>query len=672
MQYLLLLVPMPPLAAFLMLALDPARLDRRAVIAMSVAAGVLPAILLGALVIACFSGACTALVAPIFTLVVGEAEVALAVGLDPLSAVAGVTVTVVGAAVLVYSVDYMADASTADLRRFFALMNLFLAGMLAVVLAADSVSLFLGWELMGLCSFFLIAYYVTEPRAVAAGRKAFVITRIADAALLAGLLLLFLEAGTIRLDTLIPTGAAMEGPRRALIAALLLVGALGKSAQLPFQTWLPTAMAGPTPVSALLHSATMVAAGAFLLARFAPVFATTPGVSAAMAVFGVATAAFGATCAVAQTDTKRLLAYSSISQIGLMVLAVGVGAPEVAVAHFVVHAAFKSLLFMAAAAMAHAAHGDTAIAALAGARKRTPVAFWTFAAGAASLAGLPIVTAGWWSKEAVLSAAFSDGVFGILLWALAVAAAVLTGAYAFRPVFTAALDRDDLPEPHVPPHHDTGDEASHEGPATVVPLVFLAVLSLAGGLLVEPIVRFLGGHPEHPLLFTEIVGASAAILGIVLAYAFTVSERLSTAIFHARHLRAGLRMDARYHVLLVRPYRRLVARVTGAEANRPEEPAGRPTHPYGRLVARLTGATGPVPDPVGTLFVMAAVRLKNAVVAPFLPDRLDRLFMGSAGLAGALSARARRLQTGRVRDYALALAAGAVLLLLTAWVAAWR
>lgn len=646
MQYLLLLVPMPPLAGFLLLALDPARVARRTVILTAVLAGIAPALVLIPLSIACLSGVCGEdTIAPIFTLVVGEAEVALAMGLDPLAAVAGITVAVVGACVLVYSIDYMADVETPDLRRFFALMNLFMAGMLAVVLAADSVLLFLGWELMGLCSFFLIAYYVTSPRAIAAGRKAFIITRVADAALLAGLLLLFLEAGTIRLDTLIPSGAAAEDGFRSLMAVLLLIGALGKSAQLPFQTWLPTAMAGPTPVSALLHSATMVAAGAFLLARFEPIFATTPTVTAVMAVAGVATAAFGATCAIAQTDVKRLLAYSSISQIGLMVLAVGVGAPAVAMAHFVVHAAFKSLLFMSGGVMAHAAHGDTSIEGLAGSRRRTPVAFWTFTAGAAALTGLPIVTAGWWSKEALLTATFGAGTLGVVLYVAAVAAAVLTGAYAFRPVFVAARAGDHS-DPAYVPHWDRGDEEMHEGIATILPLVFLAALSLLGGLAVGPIVHLLGGEVPHPTLAKEIVGALAALGGVAIAAAITFSTRLGLAVFHARHVRAGFRMDARYYLVFVRPYR--------------------------RLVRRLTGAGGALPDPVGNLPVHALVRLQRSIVWGFQPDRIDLGWMWSAFSVGRASGAARRLQSGRVRDYALALAAGAVILLLLAWGTQWR
>jgi NADH:ubiquinone oxidoreductase subunit 5 (chain L)/Multisubunit Na+/H+ antiporter, MnhA subunit len=211
--YLLLLAPMPPLGAFLLLALDPYRLTRRAAVAVAVAGGCLPLLVLGPLAAALFTGAMGPQVAPIFTLNVGNFQVALAMGLDPLSALAAVTVAVVAASVMLYAVDYMAGATTPDLRRFYALMALFEAGMMSMVLAADSIVFFLGWELMGLCSFFLISYNMTSPRAFAAGQKAFVITRIADAALLAALLLLFLEAGSVRLAELIPAGAEAQNGR---------------------------------------------------------------------------------------------------------------------------------------------------------------------------------------------------------------------------------------------------------------------------------------------------------------------------------------------------------------------------------------------------------------------------------------------------------------------------
>ncbi|GAA5070714.1 oxidoreductase [Roseibacterium beibuensis] len=648
LAYLLLLVPLPPLGGFLLLALDPYRLDRRPVLAVSLAAGIAPLVLFLPLAIAYFTGAVGDMVAPVFTLNFGQYEVALAMQLDPLSAIGASTVTVVASCVMIYAADYMSGARVADLRRFFALMNLFQAGMLSMVLAADSIVFFLGWELMGLCSFFLISYNMTSPRAFAAGQKAFVMTRIADAALLAGLLLLFLEATSVRMDELIPAGLAAEESRAAIIAVLLLVGALGKSAQLPFQTWLPTAMAGPTPVSALLHSATMVAAGAVLLARFAPLIEATPGVAAATAIAGVATALFGALCAIAQTDVKRLLAYSSISQIGYMLLAVGMGAPGVAMAHFVIHAFFKSLLFMAAGVLSHAGGGSTEIEKLRGTAYVAPISFATYTVGAMALAGFPILSAGWWSKEAILGAAVEAGPFGQFLWLVALGGAALTGVYAYRPVLCALRK----------PRHDA--PKGHESWLAVAPLIFLAIMSVLGGFLVEPIIHEMGGHAPHAGLGIEVMGALAAITGLIGSVAVTFIPSWSARIKRARRLRAGMQMDAIYYAFLVRPYRRIVRLLSGRD--------GRLGKHIGEGPEAQEGGMG---DPVGTATVVFGLWLARVVTAPFMPDRFDTVIMRGAREARRAGLWTRRLQSGRLRDYALGLAMGLGVLVILGWGMTW-
>jgi NADH-quinone oxidoreductase subunit L len=645
LAYLLLLVPLPPLAGFLLLALDPYKLDHRAVMAAALTAGIAPLVLFLPLAIAYFTGAVGDLIAPAFTLNFGQYEVALAMQLDPISAIGALTVTVVASCVMIYSADYMAGARVSDLRRFFALMNLFQAGMLSVVMAADSIVFFLGWELMGLCSFFLISYNMTSPRAFAAGQKAFVITRIADAALLAGLLLLFLEATSVRIADLIPSGLAAPEQRAVVIAVLLLVGALGKSAQLPFQTWLPTAMAGPTPVSALLHSATMVAAGAILLIRFAPLIEAYPGVAAATAIAGLTTAVFGAACAIAQTDVKRLLAYSSISQIGYMLLAVGMGAPGVAMAHFVVHALFKSLLFMAAGVLSHAGGGSTQIERLRGTAYVAPIAFATYAVGAAALAGFPILSAGWWSKEAILAAAIVHGPFGQFLWLVALGTAGLTGVYAYRPVW-AALRR--------PLQSLSG---GHENWLSVGPLIFLATASVLGGFLVEPIVERMGGHLPHGSLGIALMGALAAITGVIGSAAVTFIPSWAARIQRARRLRAGMQMDAVYYAFLVRPYRRVV-RILAGRGRRLGKSAG-------------AGADGGMGDPVGTATVMFGLWLARVVTAPFVPDRFDVVVMRGARETRRAGIWVRRLQTGRLRTYAMAFALGLGVLVILGWGMTW-
>jgi NADH-quinone oxidoreductase subunit L len=648
LAYFLLLVPLPPLGGFLLLALDPYRLERRAVMAVALAAGIAPLVLFLPVALGYFAGSVGDTIAPAFTLNFGQFEVALAMQLDALSAIAALTVTVVASCVMIYAADYMASARVADLRRFFALMNLFLAGMLSVVMAADSIVFFLGWELMGLCSFFLISYNMNSPRAFAAGRKAFVMTRIADAALLAGLLLLFLEATSVRIADLIPAGLAAPEQRAVVIAVLLLVGALGKSAQLPFQTWLPTAMAGPTPVSALLHSATMVAAGAILLIRFAPLIEAHPGVAAATAIAGVATAVFGALCAVAQTDIKRLLAYSSISQIGFMLLAVGMGAPGVAMAHFVVHALFKSLLFMSAGVLSHASGGTTEIRRLRGSAYAAPISFATYVVGAAALAGFPILSAGWWSKEAVLGAAVMAGPFGQFLWLVALGSAALTGVYAYRPVWSALRS----PVEPLP--------AIKENWLAVGPLIFLAAASVLGSFLVGPIVRTMGGTVPHAGLGVEVMGALAAIAGLIGSVVVSFSPVWSARIKRARRLRAGMQMDAIYYAFLVRPYRRVVHKLSGRNTrkNRGHE-------------SDTDTADDGMGDPVGTATVNLGLWLARVATAPFVPDRFDLVTMRSTREVRRAGVWARRLQTGRLRTYVMAIAFGLGVLVILGWGMTW-
>ncbi|WP_420133430.1 NADH-quinone oxidoreductase subunit L [Rhodopseudomonas sp.] len=688
MAHLLPFVPVPALLGFIVLSLLPIVLPRAAVIALGVGAAVLPALLFVPVALSCLDGACVAgAVVPILSIDTGIFVAQIAMSLDPLSMVTGGTVAGVAALVLIYSAAYMASEPLPDLRRFFAVMNLFLAGMLAVVFAADVILLFLGWETIGLCSFMLIAFYDRLPKAVSAGRKALITTRIADSLLLAGLMMLFLSAGTTRLDGMLAAVPNIDPWRLAPIAGLIALGALGKSAQIPFHTWLPSAMAGPTPVSALLHSATMVAAGVILLARLAPLFAAAPEISAMVAMLGIATAALGALVAVIQTDVKKLLAFSTMSQIGFMVLALGLGAPAVALAHFAIHAAFKSLLFLSAGVMSHASGGSTAIEALRGARYRQPWAFWTFAIGAASLAGLPVITAGWYSKEAVLAAVWSSGPWGVPLWLLAATAAMLTAAYAFRVVFVAGSQSADLAAP------------PWGGAAVMIPLVVLTVVAVVGGLSVGTLIGFTGGTLDHIPLLPTLLGAAAPILGVLLARQLVRHPReLEQVARRLRHVRA-FRVEVLYYYYFVRRFRRVASVLGNAEgteafaraAELRREGVEVPGLPSDDLLARgsatvalpadfITRATeGQTPvvrlvsgDPVGRLVVAAARLFVSGFVARFRPDVLDRGWMGFAGGFGLAWAQARRLQTGRVRDHSFWIALGCAALLLFAWGTSWR
>jgi NADH-quinone oxidoreductase subunit L len=628
-------VPVPALLAFALLELIPIRLARKVVVAVGVGSPLLSALLLVPIALGCVAGACMpATVVTFMTLEVGgriSAELTLTE--DPLSVLAAATAAGAGTIVLVFASAYMARERNRDLRRFMALMNQFLAGMLTVVLAGDAVVLFLGWELMSLCSFFLIAYYTESPKAVSAGCKAFVMARIADAMLLAGLLLLIVLAGGSRFDQMIAAAPGLDPWRLGPAVALVAAGALGKSAQIPFHTWLPRAMTGPTPVSALLHSATMVGGGVILLARVAPLLALAPWVAAGVALVGLVTALSAAVSAIIQEDVKRILAYSTISQIGFMMLALGVGAPDAALVHFAAHAAFKSLLFLSAGSMSRAAGGSTALAALRGSRRRQPFAFWTFVAGACSLAGMPLVTAGWFSKEAVLTAVWQSGPWGTTLWAIAATAAVLTGTYAFRVVITAAAP-------------DHGDEPRPVGGAAVwLPLLVLAILALAGGAAIEGLRHFVGGGAREAPPLAVLLAAAAPIVGAMLALAITREPRLVERLRSLLPLHGAGLMDALYYIVFVRRFRQLSRGLAGGG----------------------TGSARPEGDWLGRQQLALSAALFRLIARPVAPDHLDQGWMQGARIIRGGGELSRLLQTGRPRDYALGLVLGLLALLLLAW-----
>ena len=327
----------------------------------------------------------------------------IALYLDALSVVMILVVTIVSFLIHLYSAEYMAEEE--GYSRFFAYMNLFVGSMLVLVLADNLVFLYLGWEGVGLCSYLLIGFWYKDAANGRAAMKAFIVTRIGDTAMAIGLFFLFNNLGTLQIQELMRRAVEQwpVGSTAAIAAAaLLLGGALGKSAQLPLQTWLPDAMAGPTPVSALIHAATMVTAGVYLIARTNVLFTLAPPVQFAVAIIGCATLLMAGFSAMTQFDIKRVLAYSTISQIGYMFLALGVGAWSSAIFHFVTHAFFKALLFLGAGVVIMGLHEERDMFKMGGLRKQLPVTFWTFLVGAASLAALPLVTGGFYSKDPIL------------------------------------------------------------------------------------------------------------------------------------------------------------------------------------------------------------------------------------------------------------------------------
>ncbi len=419
--------------------------------------------------------------------------------LDALSGLMMLVVAFVSFLIHLYSAEFM--STDEGYSRYFAYMNLFVASMLILVLADNLLFLYLGWEGVGLCSYLLIGFWYRDPVNGLAARKAFIVTRVGDTAMAIGLFLLFTDLGTLDIQPLMhraaqtwPVGA---GPAIAA-AALLLGGAVGKSAQLPLQTWLPDAMAGPTPVSALIHAATMVTAGVYLIARMHILYDLAPPVRTAVAIVGALTLLLAGFSALNQTDLKRILAYSTISQIGYMFLALGVGAWSAAIFHFMTHAFFKALLFLAAGVVVQRLGEEHDIFKMGGLRQRLPLAFWTFLIGSISLAALPLIDAGFYSKDLILWEAWSDGAAGPWLWAAGLLGALLTAIYIFRAVFVVFFGAVKL----VP----TGTT----GACIAIPLVVLSFLALAGGFVEIP--PYLGNVPSFTRLMQSALPAPSAAM----------------------------------------------------------------------------------------------------------------------------------------------------------------
>ena len=437
---------------------------------------------------------------------------------DRLAAVMALIVTGVGSVIHIYSIGYMhEDRSYA---RFFAYLNLFLFFMLSLVLGRSLLVLFVGWEGVGLASYLLIGFWFEDPVNAAAGKKAFITNRIGDAGFLLGMFVLWATFGTLDMDTINAAFAATPAPvvSASLVGLLLFVGATGKSAQIPLHVWLPDAMAGPTPVSALIHAATMVTAGVYLVARMSGIYMHAPDASAIVTGIGAATAFFAATVAITQTDIKRVLAYSTVSQLGFMFAALGVGAYGVAIFHVYTHAFFKACLFLGAGSVIHAMSGEQDIRKMGGIARRIPITFVTFAIATLAIAGIPPL-AGFFSKDEILWYAFGSSKGGsTALWVVLAATALMTAFYMFRLLWLVFLGRSRV-EPEVE-HH------LHESPWSMTGvLVVLAIASAVGGfvgvphflepLLPLPAVAEELHHFETPLLVASVVIAAAGI-GVAL------------------------------------------------------------------------------------------------------------------------------------------------------------
>jgi NADH-quinone oxidoreductase subunit L len=463
---------------------------------------------------------------------VSDFRVDVAFLLDPLSALMLLVVTGVGFLIHVYSVGYMAEDE--GYGRFFTYLNLFVFSMLILVLGNNYLMMYVGWELVGLCSFLLISFWFTKPSAAAAGKKAFVTTRIGDFGVGLGVLLIFATFGSLDFKIVFEHAHELFKPGAPVITAitlLLFLGAIGKSAQLPLYVWLPDAMEGPTPVSALIHAATMVTAGVYMVARSNVLFELAPLSSEIVAWTGALTAIFAATIALVQMDLKRVLAYSTISQLGYMFLGVGVMAYGAGVFHLMTHAFFKALLFLAAGSVMHAMNNVIDMRQLGGLSKVMPWTYATFGAGALAIAGFPLLS-GFFSKDEILASAFGTG--HIALWVIGLITAGLTAFYIFR-AFFLTFRTSARWKPGGKLEHGHGEwHGPHESPATMIaPLAILAVLSVIGGFVGMPKVmgpNLLEGyfepvfkpHDLHLPASTEwmLMGASVAVglIGIATAW----------------------------------------------------------------------------------------------------------------------------------------------------------
>jgi NADH-quinone oxidoreductase subunit L len=630
---LLWVIPAAPLAGFVILALAGSRLSKSSIARIGVGSVGLSAglaLLVGLELLTLYGRTFTQ---TLWTwMSVGGFEASIGLRLDALSVVMAWVVTGVGFLIHVYSTAFMADDD--DYARFFAYMNLFVGSMLLLVLADNLLLLYVGWEGVGLCSYLLIGFWYRDPTNVKAATKAFIVTRIGDAAMAVGLFLLAAHMGALDIDQImvrlpdmfpLPYSMADPTPVRALgspvliaAAALLLAGAVGKSAQVPLQVWLPDAMAGPTPVSALIHAATMVTAGVYLIARTRVLFSLAPVVMVVVAWIGAATLLLAGLSALAQRDLKRILAYSTISQLGYMFLALGVGAWSAAIFHLVTHAFFKSLLFLCAGVVIKSLNEEHDIFAMGGLRRRMPLVFWTFAIGAASLAGLPLVTAGFYSKDAILHAAWASAPNGAWLLAAGLVGALVTSIYAFRAVFVVFFGESGQ-EPRAVLTRAMG-----------APLAILAVLAVVGGFLqtppqlggvsvfaslIGPALSGYAGHAAEGGGWVLALASAASLIGVLVAWVLYVRRPAAVAAFSEapgwvavrRFALEGFAFDRLYDAMIVEPFVYL-------------------THANAR-------------------------------------DFVDWLYVGVAEAARLLHLLFSRAQTGRVRWYAAGLAVGALVLL---------
>ncbi len=565
----------------------------------------------------------------------GAFQASAALQLDPLSSVMILVVTGVGFLIHVYSVGYMSHDKA--FARYFVYLNLFTFAMLLLVLGSNFLVMFVGWEGVGLCSYLLIGYWYEKKSAADAGKKAFIVNRVGDFGFLVAIFLIFWTFGSVdytevfaRIPLLAESGVLTTGIATA-ITLLLFVGATGKSAQIPLYVWLPDAMEGPTPVSALIHAATMVTAGVYMVARTSALYLLAPASMAVVALVGAATAIFSATIGITQNDIKRVLAYSTVSQLGYMFLACGVGAFGAGIFHLMTHAFFKALLFLGAGSVIHALSGEQDMRKMGSLKNRLPVTFTTMFIATLAISGIPGLS-GFFSKDEILWKSFSSGHGHVALWAIGTAAAGITAFYMFRLVFLTFFG-DSRMDPEVEKH-------VHESPYTMtVPLMLLALLSVGGGWVGIP--EALGGHNYFEAWLAPVFGHGAEGAAHGGAHHSLALEYL---------LMAGSVGVALCGIGLAWALYR-------ARPEAPKEIAGRVPGLYDVVLNKYY--VDEIYDAaIVRRIVSGSIWLWEAFDAAFI----DGIVNGVGALIQGAGERARRLQTGVVGNYALSVLLGAVIL----------
>jgi NADH-quinone oxidoreductase subunit L len=568
----------------------------------------------------------------------GSLLVPAALQLDPLSSVMALVVTGVGFLIHVYSVGYMSHERA--FARYFVCLNLFMFAMLTLVLANNYLLMFVGWEGVGLCSYLLIGFWYEKQSASDAGKKAFIANRIGDFGVLVAMFLLFWAFGSLtyteifaKVPMLRESGVLTTGLATA-ITLLLFLGATGKSAQIPLYVWLPDAMEGPTPVSALIHAATMVTAGVYMVARSSALFLLAPDTMMVVAVIGAVTAIFSATIGICQTDIKRVLAYSTVSQLGYMFLACGVGAFTAAIFHLMTHAFFKALLFLGSGSVIHALSGEQDMRKMGGVKKYVPVTFVTMFAATLAITGIPGLS-GFFSKDEILWQAFSSSHGSPVLWVVAAFAAGITAFYMFRLIFLTFFGESRM-DPEVEKH-------AHESPWTMtVPLSILAVLSVAGGWVGIPAV--LGGSNlfEHWLAPVFHHAAAAGTHGAEAAEAHPAALEIGLMALSVAIALCGIGLA--YFLYRVR-------------IGKPAEIAKRWPTLYDVVYHKYY-----IDEFYEWAVIRRIVNMSTGLWQMFDALFIDGIVNGAADLVRAAGDRVRRLQGGVVGGYAFSLLAGAVLL----------